>query len=517
MVVEYEHHAIGATMEGDCMEHGNHDVVLMELLDANTKLASIGDSNQGSVGALEQQLMSLSDNAASVRQVAPIAAYVSVLRDIRALSAQTSAYRQEMGVAVALKERLAALAEDLGLPDDHYDIDTTGDPIVLKEGMGEHVLLPTHFEKGAYLSNPHADHQMLLKASQLPRIKIGRYVRFGAGVGVNAGGDLDIGNYVWFSPAAYILKQNHDAYGRPSVGSRTVAMTEMPKVRFADYAWVGKEAVIGWAADYVGKAAVVASRSFVNTWVGDYAITGNSNKIVQYLPFKAAAMENWGLDFLDMLRISDWDAVQAVWRRSFDKWQKAYDSRISPLLSRLLTESGSRGARLLDLNPEMGDQVVIAAQNGFQVDGAASNRRSFAYILQRLQDLRLKGVRLRGDVLYDSLPFETGRYIERQGRTVGYDAALATGLPAQTVPQELAALLSEAIRVTKPEAWIVIGISGDYDISFLVAAAEDRGLRVAQEERELDGVGGCRYTLLLQKRKVADGLDEEVDIRIAYG
>ncbi len=57
---------------------------------------------------------------------------------------------------------------------------------------------------------------------------------------------------------------------------------------------------------------------------------------------------------------------------------------------------------------------------------------------------------------------------------MGYDVVLATGLSAQVVPQELAVLLSEAIRITKPEAWIVIGISGDYDTSLLVAAAESR-------------------------------------------
>lgn len=64
----------------------------------------------------------------------------------------------------------------------------------------------------------------------MPSIKIGQYVRFGRNAAVNAGGDVEIGDGVWLSPGSQLLRQDHDPYGRLSIGSRTVAMTPITDV-----------------------------------------------------------------------------------------------------------------------------------------------------------------------------------------------------------------------------------------------------------------------------------------------
>ncbi|MES2407625.1 MAG: hypothetical protein V4528_09910 [Pseudomonadota bacterium] len=497
----------------------NFPVIPNDLFDSSLDLHKLPfDAGTGPIGSFEQELLSLSNGASSMREVTPIVAYVSVLRAVRALSNQTSNYQQEIGVAHAMADGLSTLGAELGLPEGYYDVDTSGEPIVLREGLGEHVILPTHFEKGAYFSNPHADHQLRLEARALPRIKIGQYTRFGGGVGVNAGGDVTIGNAVWLSPGAYILKQNHDPYGRPSVGSRTVAMTQMPKIRFADYAWVGKEAIVGWAADYIGKAAIVASRSFVNGWVGDYSITGNNNKVVQYLPYKAAAFELFELDFEGMLRIANWQRVNDYWICLFEEFNRARPKSLAlPSVTTLLGSDARRGARLLDMNPGLGDHLLQAAQRGLLADGVSQDRKTFPFILQRLRDVANKTVRLRGDVHPGHLPFETGAYVATQHKTVGYEVVLDTGLPSDIKWPQLRARFREAVRVAKPEASIVYSVQGEYDYSELIAVAKGHLLELVQEGTELDAAGRQQHVIQFRKWTAPGEIGEDTDLRIAYG
>ncbi|MEV6029496.1 hypothetical protein [Streptomyces sp. NPDC052036] len=118
-----------------------------------------------------------------------------------------------------MKKFLGELAAELGLPEGHFSVDTSGDPLLVREGTGQHWILPTHFEGGAYFSAP-----------------------FGKGSGINAGGDITIGDGAWLSPGSPLLRQDHSAYGRPSIGARTVSMTHQPGIVLRDYAWMGHKA-----------------------------------------------------------------------------------------------------------------------------------------------------------------------------------------------------------------------------------------------------------------------------------
>ncbi len=163
------------------------------------------DLDLKSIGALESQMSNLSSHKPDESQiVSPVAEYVKVLSNIRQLSASSSGLYDEMQVAVRLQNDLQALVKKFNLAEEHFQIDTSGEPIIVQEGSGGHVILPTHFEKGAYLSQPHADHHLALKADQLPKIRFGRYIRLGRNVGVNAGGNINIGDAVWLSPGSYL-------------------------------------------------------------------------------------------------------------------------------------------------------------------------------------------------------------------------------------------------------------------------------------------------------------------------
>jgi acetyltransferase-like isoleucine patch superfamily enzyme len=273
--------------------------MIKHYMDASVSVSPLElDSDIQALGALERALSS-----ADVFQ--PVPRYVKTLRQLRKASQTISCHRDEIKFGVTFGERLKELGDDFGLSPQHFSVNTSGSPLLVKEQVGEHLISPTHFENGAYFSHPHADHQLEHSADELPSIKIGQYVRFGRNAAVNAGGDVEIGDGVWLSPGSQLLRQDHDPYGRLSIGSRTVAMTRLPPVKLCDYAWVGREAIVGWNADYLGKASIVGIRSFLNTWVGDYSIVGDQGKVLQYLPFKAHLMETYQPSIEQTLQVSD--------------------------------------------------------------------------------------------------------------------------------------------------------------------------------------------------------------------
>lgn len=249
----------------------------------------------------------------------PIVLFNDAIRQVRGKSNETQTICDEIEIARMLKANLRHVSETLRLPEDHFSIDISGDPMVVSSGQGQHYILPTHFERGSYFSSPHFDHELDFSASQIPSIRIGKYVQFGIGSCVNVGGDLSIGDYVWIAPGAVLLRQEHSAYGQPGVAARTVSMTKQPGICMSDYAWIGKDAIVGWNCGYVGKASIVGSRSFVNKWVGDYSIVGDHSRILAYLPYKAYFLEQCKPSFEQVLRISDWQAI-------YDDWQSEYAS-----------------------------------------------------------------------------------------------------------------------------------------------------------------------------------------------
>ncbi|MEE6666163.1 hypothetical protein PS423_01965 [Pediococcus acidilactici] len=235
----------------------------------------------------------------------PIVKFNKVLKEVRNKSKKTKKLADEIAIVKYLKSKLEKLSSEIGLNDQHFQIDTTGKTIIVKDKSGQHYISPTHFEKGAYLSSPHFDHELNYSKNEIPKIHIGKYTRLGKGASINAGANIYIGNYVWLAPGSVLLRQAHNAYGQPAVGSRTIAMTQQPAIYVSDYAWVGREAIVGWDASYIGKASIVGARSFINKWVGDYSIVGDHSKILRYMPYKAYFMEYYKPSLKEILKISD--------------------------------------------------------------------------------------------------------------------------------------------------------------------------------------------------------------------
>lgn len=470
-----------------------------ELFDQNVVLAT--GPRTGSIGRLEQGLAALKSGEVSATELPPIISYVRALNDLRARSGGISSYADEMAMMREFGDSLNEVAETLGLPEDHYSIDTSGEPIIVQEGHGEHVILPTHMEKGAYFNDPHADHQLDYTAEQLPRIQIGRYTRIGNNVGINAGGNVNIGSGAWLAPKSYLLLQNHSGYGRPAVGARSGAMTELPGITIGDNAWIGKESVVGWDTDYVGTGAVVATRSFVNGYVGDYSLTGDRGRIVQYFPWKAAAYENMGISFEDGLKISDWEAVQRRWLEGYRAYMREQECRepLTSVRTAIETLQGRKRAAVLDMHPGIGNNVVIASASGLAVDAVAPSRALFGVILQRVTDQGKPTVRLRGDVQGSVLPFKDARNDRLKGKQAGYDLVLDTGLPAGMDPEVLAERLREAARVTAAGGEILVSSCGDIDDRSLIEAGRECDLAFVRAHDERDQAAEEANTLHFRK------------------
>lgn len=121
------------------------------------------DSDIQDLGALERALSS-----ADVFQ--PVPRYVKTLRQLRKASQTISCHRDEIKFGVTFGERLKELGDDFGLSPEHFSVNTSGSPLLVKEQVGEHLISPTYFENGAYFSHPHADRQLDHSAQELPSI-----------------------------------------------------------------------------------------------------------------------------------------------------------------------------------------------------------------------------------------------------------------------------------------------------------------------------------------------------------
>lgn len=417
--------------------------MIKHYMDASVSVSPIELGNEvQELGALERAL-----NSPAVHQ--PVPRYVKTLRQLRKASQTISCHRDEIQFGVTFGEHLQELSNDFGLSKKHFSVNTSGSPLIVKEQVAEHLISPTHFENGAYFSHPHADHQLDHAAHELPSIKIGQYVRFGRNAAVNAGGDVDIGDGVWLSPGSQLLRQDHDPYGRLSIGSRTVAMTRLPPVRLCDYAWVGREAIVGWNADYLGKASIVGIRSFLNTWVGDYSIVGDQGKVLQYLPFKAHLMEAYQPSIEQTLQVSDWAAINSDWLMIYRDGPKSdAAARLPEEVAAYLDTLGKKSVLLIA--PPDNSQLQAFAKHG--IDVISSTRQQFAHHLQWAQDQGHKQVRLRADLDFSRLPFASAGDFHYR-RRLGYSLIVANSAPVEAETHR--AYVKELARVLAPDAYLL--------------------------------------------------------------
>ncbi|MDH6131368.1 acetyltransferase-like isoleucine patch superfamily enzyme [Kitasatospora sp. MAA4] len=348
----------------------------------------------------------------------PIVRYAQTLKELRKKSSSIGNEQQQMEFGQLVKASLAGLAAELGLPGDHFSVDTSGDPLLVSEGTGQHWIMPTNFESGAYFSAPHADHHYALEAEQIPRIRIGKYTRFGKGSGINAGGDITIGDGAWMSPGSLLLRQDHAAYGRPSIASRTVSMTRQPAVVLRDFAWVGRDALVGWNSDYLGLASIVGTRSFINGWVGDYSIVGDHDRILQYQPFKAFLLDRYHLTVEEVVQISDWDRVNQDWLRVYaEQSPQLLGPDTDSEFADCVREVAGRNCRALLVNP--GSLRLLAPLAAARTDVVTNSTAMTAYLLQWAGEHAQKKLRVRSDLTDATLPLETAGTFH-YNRRIGY-------------------------------------------------------------------------------------------------
>ncbi len=428
--------------------------------------------NVHTIGSVEEQLKQQREG--NVGTVRPIIHYVAVLKELRKKSQSIASFHDEISFTHWAKDKLNELGTRLGLPKHHFSIDTSGEPLLIKEHLGEHVISPTHFENGAYLSHPHPDHQLDREAKDIPQINIGRYVRFGRNASVNAGGNITIGDGAWLSPGSCLLRQDHDPYGRPSIAARTVAMTRQPPIRLAEFSWIGREAMVGWDADYIGKFSIVATRSFLNSWVGDYSITGSYGKIIQYMPYKAALIEALQPSLEDILKISNWEQVNHRWLIAYaalEAEQKGLLSGVSDKLKELLALLPTKRSKVLDMHPENGELLSLAASKNILADGVFVAEKAVATILQRIQNTGNYTVRLKTADPWGynlTLPLASSVINIFTGKSSGYDLVVNNNVKKIST-HEFRLLLSEAVRVSNKNAKIFFSTKTSYDYSELIA------------------------------------------------
>lgn len=391
----------------------------------------------------------------------PIARYAHTLGRLRSRSRDIQTPRDEILFARTFHDELKNLAAGLNLPPEHFQIDTSGDPLEVTEGRGRHLICPTHFENGAYFSHPHADHQLDYAPEELPKIQIGKYVRFGKGAGVNAGADVVIGDGAWLSPGSLLLRQDHDAYGRPSVGARTVAMSTLPPITLAEFAWVGRDAMVGWNCDYIGRCSIVATRAFTNTWIGDYSIAGDRGRILQYQPFKAHFMEEFNPSIETLLQIDAWDEIDANWRAAYAMMRDGLERKdLTDGITALAGEQAQR-SNILVINASHSSYFDVFKDQ--TVDIISESRTLWAPFLQYTIDKRMTNIRLRSQPDLSSLPFPTGGNFHYR-RAVGYHLVI---VDPSTDPHHSPSV-DELLRVVRPGGAVLVSadlLTGTHEIS----------------------------------------------------
>lgn len=347
----------------------------------------------------------------------PIIEFNSILINTRKKSQSSNSIYDEISTMQFFKKELKTLSQQYKLSSNHFQIDSDGDPLLIQNETGEHYISPTHFEKGAYFSSPHFDYELNFSSERIPKIHIGKFTRFGQGSAVNVGADVYIGDCVWLAPGSTLLRQEHNAYGQPSIGSRTMAMTTQPPIHIADYAWIGRDAIVGWGARYIGKCSIVGARSFINKWVGDYSIVGDHSKILGYLPYKAYFMEYYSPSLKDVLQISDWEKIFEEWKNYYNKNIKTFKN-IFPSLTSFVQEKLSIKSRVLIINPTTPSLFADFPKKA-ALDILIKDKSLLPFILQEAQNMGMQNVRTRILENLEQLPLETNLSVI--GRETGYD------------------------------------------------------------------------------------------------
>lgn len=324
-------------------------------------------------------------------KTAPIILLNKILMDIKSTSLKISNLTDQINIVKLLNDKLQNLSKSLNLPSNHFDININGKPYIIKNHVGQHYILPTHFEKGAYLSLPHFDHDIQKKANQLPKIHIGKFTRFGKNSSINAGGNIDIGNYVWLAPESVLLRQEHSAYGQPAVAARSLSMTRQPSIKINDYAWIGRGAIVGWNCQYIGRQSIVGSKSFINRWVGDYSIVGDHSKILNYLPYKAYLDIYYQPHFIQLLKISNWNKVNNAWIKEFNSQYNLHLNK-SYLIKLLNDLSNTKDNVLIYKTPA---QNIISGLKGQRTDILLSNKKEIPYDLEIAKEEHYMNLRIR--------------------------------------------------------------------------------------------------------------------------
>ncbi|WP_019582725.1 hypothetical protein [Pseudomonas mandelii] len=229
-------------------------------------------------------------------------------------------------------------------------------------------------------------------------------------------------------------------------------MTRLPPVRLCDYAWVGREAIVGWNADYLGKASIVGIRSFLNTWGGDYSIVGDQGKVLQYLPFKAHLMETYQPSIEQTLQVSNWAAINSDWLMIYRDSPKRETPILPAPLAEYLDTPGKKSVLLIAPS----DNAQLQAFGQHSLDVISSSRQPFAHHLQWAQDYGHKQLRLRADLDFSRLPFASAGDFHYR-RRLGYSLIVANSSPVEAEPCRV--YVNELARVLATQALLLVPIT----------------------------------------------------------
>lgn len=196
-----------------------------------------------------------------------------------------------------------------------------------------------------------------------------------------------------------------------------MAMTTQPPIHIADYAWIGRDAIVGWGVRYIGKRSIVGARSFINKWVGDYSIVGDHSKILGYLSYKAYFMEYYSPSLKDVLQISDWEKIFEEWKNYYNKNIKTFKN-IFPSLTSFVQEKLSIKSRVLIINPTTPSLFADFPKKA-ALDILIKDKSLLPFILQEAQNMGMQNVRTRILENLEQLPLEANLSVI--GRETGYD------------------------------------------------------------------------------------------------
>jgi len=435
----------------------------------------------------DNEVASFTKGLLALGDMTPAYAWAMVCGELKSVGSKAKTFSDEMAMAKMWKEKLEELRVAFKLPEGHFFIDTSG-PILhvhpyeesgvtqgpnglpldfdmLREpshmfphdvGRGFEAILPTHFQNSGYNTPAHPEMDSSMgPLSAIPKILVGKYVRFGGAFNVQGDQTLDIRNNAWIGQKAYFITQEHPA-DLPSQLARVRQYTSFPGVTIGEWAWIAKEAKVLYRTGYVGEGSVIAAQAKVNNWVGDYSLVTDAGHNTFY-PLKAYVLGKLGIRDTEAVLSLDWKKVEERFIAEYEEWRKQDhrpDVNIAEALADL-RESPRQRVLFIGCHKESNILTAASARDGKnplrRIDIMTKGRSGRAFTMQALNGMRAMNVRFREVEDLGNLPI--GDFYEEPL----YDMVIlqTSATTCCDGGNEVCRILDEAQRLLKPGGRIV--------------------------------------------------------------